>query len=605
MAEQYSIFDFIEGVAPSKKETKAAIKPQAPSELIFDKGRSIVENLGRFGINYICFTRGYNGDFTLSLNPENNTMRFSNISSYDFDHGPNPFGDVDSRHYRHFRMNSSGHSNEFESFEAPLLFCDASGKAWITQLQISMSPTMIELWKRFHEITPSFAYSRKPVESAPIPSIDTNITWNLTKPVLVKKLLHPTEYNLLQSKEDLSDIIERTNPYAYKWVSENGYRPEIYLMAPQIEILSKAGYSFQTHFIGLRPARHTNKSDYTMFNALCQPGRSPKEIFKVPKTVYSALLDVVDLSVWDGFRKLNKTNTLTAAEVQTVKEIISNERGGYRGELLKEMSDICKREFNEKKIFTIGTLSRYLARIDFNEAITAAEGLPILSDYLRMCEQLNRKPVIDGDSLKREHDVTTRTYMQYINERKAVDMQESCNWLQRFNFEDDKYLCRAVRSYDDLIDEANQQRNCVACYAESIKSRRSLIFFMREKDRPNRSLITIELSPACDRVRQQFLSFNRVVEDPEQKRFIEKFRTRAALIRKLKIDDPALLSDKIREIDEANHWITKEQAYRIELDPEDREHHTAARRDPAEEYIRQDQPDQAQTYNRGRNQMEL
>ena len=64
--------------------------------------------------------------------------------------------------------------------------------------------------------------------------------------------------------------------------------------------------------------------------------------------------------------------------------------------------------------------------------------------------------------------------------------QDACKYMAKNDYQDGKYLIRAIRDYDDLLDEAKQQHNCVASYSNAIGERRSLIYVMRAVSNPKR-----------------------------------------------------------------------------------------------------------------------
>ena len=73
------------------------------------------------------------------------------------------------------------------------------------------------------------------------------------------------------------------------------------------------------------------------------------------------------------------------------------------------------------------------------------------------------------------------------------------------------YFVRGIRSHDDLLDEANQQHNCVAAYGSRIANGSSYIYVLREVAKPDKSLITIELSPDGRNIRQKYLAYTNFV----------------------------------------------------------------------------------------------
>ena len=94
------------------------------------------------------------------------------------------------------------------------------------------------------------------------------------------------------------------------------------------------------------------------------------------------------------------------------------------------------------------------------------EALPLLRDYLWQCRALNIKPRIDGDSLMCEHNVAARLLRNQRDEarktRYSTVLTAACNKLQEDNYSEKTFFVRGILNYEDLLDEAKQQHNCVA-----------------------------------------------------------------------------------------------------------------------------------------------
>lgn len=293
-------------------------------------------------------------------------------------------------------------------------------------------------------------------------------TWQLCK------ILIP-DMNFLTSKEDMNKEINNYLPYASDIIRENNYHPEYFIIAPQLEQLYKAGYKafvdeveacYRYDYCG-----RSNSSGLDYFNRLTQPGKNLKEIFKTNKVVYTTLKGYKDLRIWDMYRKLMKQRTIS---IETFEHIVNQ---GFTQKQLDKVYQILGRQYRGKTIFTFDSLNQYLDRLNMYEAIDKDEALQLLCDYLRMCMQLNMQPRIDGDSLKREHDVTARILREKHDEIMAKKMNGACEHLKKYDYdkEGEIYFIRGIRDYDDLMDEAQQQHNCVAGYASQIISKRSYI----------------------------------------------------------------------------------------------------------------------------------
>lgn len=329
------------------------------------------------------------------------------------------------------------------------------------------------------------------------------------------KYPEPGSYILLNSELDLWDTLERTNPYAMETARQyDCTNPLLLFTCPQLEQLLKAGYDFAEN--GIRGFWRQTK-DIDAFNRLTQPGTKLKNIFKTSKDVYTTLRGETELEIWDVYRKMAKSGKLTK---ETIEQAYWSH---FDADDLKAVNSILNRRYQGKPVFSWHTLMNYLQRLDTFQAISAREAFPLLNDYLTMCEQLEIKPRIDSDSLKREHDVTARTIREKKNEILEKKMESACEYLSENDYSEDVFFIRGIRNYSDLIDEAKQQRNCVGSYGQRIINHQSLIYVMRETAHPDRAMITVEINPECDRIRQKFLAFNQPVTAKNQNDFLERW----------------------------------------------------------------------------------
>lgn len=344
------------------------------------------------------------------------------------------------------------------------------------------------------------------------------------KPVLNTKYMDNAV--IPQSDKTIMEILRLKKPYVASWLEQNpGFKIGEYLNAPWAETLQKAGYDIGASIL---KGDYKYPQEIERFNRLCKRGTNPKEIFKTSKAVYSILQKDTNLALWDTYRKLDKTGKVNQDTIKTAHDT------GWTVKNLEAANAILAKKFDGKPVFTWISLSNYLGRLDMYEAICATEALPLLNDYLSMCAQLNMQPRIDGDSLKREHDVAARLVRQHRDEIMARKMKEKAeeeakqiaegdSKLARCEYHENVYFVRPITEYDDLIDEATQQHNCVAAYADRIAKRQTRIFTMRETDHPEKSLVTIELSPDCRTVRQKYLAYNHPIHNKSMTDFIDRW----------------------------------------------------------------------------------
>ena len=320
----------------------------------------------------------------------------------------------------------------------------------------------------------------------------------------------------LQSDTEINELIRARNPYAYDFVANNCVDPLNYAMIPYMETLAKAGYLFIDRFY--QNGRHISQSDVDCLNRLCKNGSNPAAIFKTSKAVYKVLGPAErDMQLWDTYRKLDKFGRITKETIQQSYDRAMSVKN------LDLINQILAQKHAGKQIFDWETLFNYLNRLDKYEAISNDEALLLLKDYLNMCRMLGMKPRTDGDSLKREHDVAARLCRNMRNEKLAAEMLPACKELEKYNYNEGVYFVRAIENFEDLLSEATQQHSCLVSYGQDIAKRKSKIFVLREVARPDRSLITIELSSDRRSIRQALTAYNKPIRNKSQHEFLHRW----------------------------------------------------------------------------------
>lgn len=378
-------------------------------------------------------------------------------------------------------------------FCANLAYLDTEGRIWLNKLVICLDKNPFFSWKK--EMAECRGYHLG--------------KWTCQR---TSKLVAGCHF--MQSEEELREILGRLHPYALKWAETNRFDLKTLAFVPFAEILAKAGFRIVEN---LGSYEHLSESTCCLFNRLCQNGSSPKDIFRTTKVVYTILKKEKDLDIWDCYRRLVKTGKIGTDAIQQAYDSRLDDKN------LERLNSILAKKYEGKPVFTWNTLIAYLGRLDTFEAIERKEALILINDYLTMCGQLGMKPRVDGDSLKREHDIAARNIRLRRNEIVAQGMKNNCERMKKYDYSENIYFVRGIRNYDDLLDEANQQHNCVAGYGQYIAKGTSYIYVMREVANPERSLITIELSPNGKSIRQKYLAYNRPIHNKSQSEFIERW----------------------------------------------------------------------------------
>lgn len=97
---------------------------------------------------------------------------------------------------------------------------------------------------------------------------------------------------------------------------------------------------------------------------------------------------------------------------------------------------------------------------------------------------------------------THKQQQEYKNLQHLERMEENGN-TEKFDnsieankhleWEQDNYLIRMPTSAEDIRDEADQMHHCVATYIPQIEAGEKIVMFMRDKENPDKSLVTVEV----------------------------------------------------------------------------------------------------------------
>ena len=123
-------------------------------------------------------------------------------------------------------------------------------------------------------------------------------------------------------------------------------------------------------------------------------------------------------------------------------------------------------------------------------------------DYLDAAEylgyDLKNEVFLLPKDLKRKHDEATGTMAGIIAAKKKDELRkaekERCRALaKRYTYTDGTYLIRPPVGADEIIKEGESLKHCVGGYAQRHVEGQRTILFLRARERPGRSLVTIEM----------------------------------------------------------------------------------------------------------------
>lgn len=310
---------------------------------------------------------------------------------------------------------------------------------------------------------------------------------------------------------DKSQILNMTLRYMNK-----------YIEMPQLEQVAKTCPQVVKDLL-----LNNQTQDDKAFSTSFKRGKNMKEITGMPDWLWRKLAgyDYITVQIWNNMRiwykdSIKEGKPLTPEEIDKILNFKNS---------IKEIRMTVKnaKDANGKKLFTIDSLCNYLRRVDMYQAIPDYEAITILNDYIRMCNQLEIEPLTDSNSLKREHDVTVRTYNNWRQENISKIEKEGFakrfGELSKYAYTNGKLTVCVPKEPGDMINEGKMNRNCVGCYTTNYANGYSTVFFIRKNDDLDHSYITIETDKAGENVRQAYYACNRKIDSTSDLNFINSW----------------------------------------------------------------------------------
>lgn len=178
------------------------------------------------------------------------------------------------------------------------------------------------------------------------------------------------------------------------------------------------------------------------------------------------------------------------------------------------------------KIEHLKKIAKYMSMDKFIEFTKSTKefDMHIYIDYIGFLEDLQldlkNKKYLFPEDIRKEHDKyekQVKIRKDSIVKRKIGERYEE---LQKNIFSNNKYFIVPAKSVNELEDESKQQNNCVRTYAERYSKGNCDIYFMREKENPKKSLVTVEVQK--NKVVQSRIKNNRDI-NKIQKNFLDKW----------------------------------------------------------------------------------
>jgi hypothetical protein len=148
--------------------------------------------------------------------------------------------------------------------------------------------------------------------------------------------------------------------------------------------------------------------------------------------------------------------------------------------------------------------------------------ITIYLDYIDNVKKLNvplTKKILFPENLIQAHNDVLEKVDVIENKKTCEKIRKRYEKLKKNSYSNDVFFIRPANSLNDMRDEANQQKNCVyKNYSEKYANGDTDIYFLRKLDKPEKSLVTVEVTK--NKIRQKYQKKNKVTTT-EQNNFLK------------------------------------------------------------------------------------
>ena len=193
---------------------------------------------------------------------------------------------------------------------------------------------------------------------------------------------------------------------------------------------------------------------------------------------------------------------------QIMIELKPNENyySGNGGRLLKQCN------------YNLQALLKYIDYLMTFEGLGTYRLVNEIGDYANMMRQISDKYEKYPRYFLSTHKIASRNYNRLKHQFDEQNFRKQITPEYEITHKEYKFFY--PRSTQEIKDEAVQQHNCVASYIDRVINGDCHIMFLRKKDAPNQSVVTIEVRNG--KIVQAFQAYNRMCNEA-QNEAIEAF----------------------------------------------------------------------------------
>lgn len=254
--------------------------------------------------------------------------------------------------------------------------------------------------------------------------------------------------------------------------------------------------------------------------------------YLIKMKLYDLAINSADLIKYDGSFK--KTFGVKKEYYSFMKNIDINYKKLY-ALILYPTTDLKILNFISDNIWLFEQILKYVnfdkVQNYFKEQGLSMNNFHEYADYIRCSGEMKLNLKDNNVSFSKhfieKHDKITNDMVIANDPETNKRIKTLSNILLLNKYEDDKYIIFPASSVDSLIDESSQQSNCVRTYCDMVSNNKCQIYFMRYKDKVNKSLVTSEVVDG--KIVQARTRFNELPTD-EMNEILEKWEKQLILV---------------------------------------------------------------------------
>lgn len=119
--------------------------------------------------------------------------------------------------------------------------------------------------------------------------------------------------------------------------------------------------------------------------------------------------------------------------------------------------------------------------------------LTLLRDYAKMMVEMDRRYDRYPKGLKMSHDIAAKNYKVQQSQVLAKKYEEVREGLKKYEWEGEHYAVIVPPTMGSVVQEGSSLNHCVASYVDGMVNGEYAILFLRLKENPEKSLVTLQV----------------------------------------------------------------------------------------------------------------